>query len=435
MKILEHISKQLVSKSFNLPTTWVNQRCYFTPKVSFKIPSCSLEVGGQRKPRGEASVQTVWISLCFFFEGWDAYPDSKSIYKHLLASQQGSSRRPFGWFTVSSLTNSVKEPSIAWLLLAFGEESEEKCKSVHWAEFKLTSGLTSCCLGLLLLFLLISHEVFSALHSAAPWPGLRQRMQVWKPNLHLPFFVAFLHPRFKFRCQQIGLPSFVFMWRPCSSVGTWLGTFGASTLGLLLLLFFVGALLWLGGGFPDHFSILWIGVKCTLILGSFIRRLTSWSSGGSASGAPGFKEPVYSAASKRNNSWSARRSWSKEMGLKFGMASDMRALKSLLTQSEWVSHDIRETTSNANPRLCSAYSNFNSVPMSAVGKVGEAMVFKAPCSIVTSYFCLDLASCWISCYYKSLRLKKFKTKGNKRERFIFPINSYQNKSDTAHPSF
>ena len=56
----------------------------------------------------------------------------------------------------------MKEPSIVLLLLAFGEESEENCKPVHGVELELASGLTPCCLGLLLLVLSLSHEALSA---------------------------------------------------------------------------------------------------------------------------------------------------------------------------------------------------------------------------------------------------------------------------------
>ena len=139
------------------------------------------------------------------------------------------------------------------------------------------------------------------------------------------------------------LPSLVFVWRPCNSAGTWLGAFGASVFCFLLKLFLFGDPCTGVAAGAALFSILWIGVRCTLILGSFIRRRTSWSSGGSWSADGAFNGPVCSAARRRNISWSARSSWSIVMGLKFGTVSAMRARKSLLLQSVCVSQEMRPT--------------------------------------------------------------------------------------------
>ena len=60
--------------------------------------------------------------------------------------------------------------------------------------------------------------------AAAPCFGLRQRMHVWKPNLHRPFLIWLLHPLLKLKCQHIGLPSAVLSLRPLSSSGIFAGS-------------------------------------------------------------------------------------------------------------------------------------------------------------------------------------------------------------------
>ena len=85
-----------MSRSLTFPTTGVNRECSFTPKVSLKIPSCCLEVRGRRNKEEELPSNQfgfLFVDFIFFLRSGMLIPYSKSIYKHLLASQRGSRRR------------------------------------------------------------------------------------------------------------------------------------------------------------------------------------------------------------------------------------------------------------------------------------------------------------------------------------------------------
>jgi hypothetical protein len=79
----------------NLSNNMSKQRVQLHTK-SF-VENTQLLFGGKRteKQRGGASSKPIWISLCwlhFFLRSGMLIPYSKSIYKHLLASQRGSYR-------------------------------------------------------------------------------------------------------------------------------------------------------------------------------------------------------------------------------------------------------------------------------------------------------------------------------------------------------
>lgn len=74
----------------------------------------------------------------------------------------------FGWSPEPSLPNSLEELSKLLWLLAFRMEADKLGVSVHTFVSPSANGLTLCPLGDLLLDSLASHELFSALQSAAP---------------------------------------------------------------------------------------------------------------------------------------------------------------------------------------------------------------------------------------------------------------------------